>query len=94
MAKGMYIGIDGVARKAKKMYLGVDDKARKVKKAYMGVDGVARCIFSGSDLEYYGTATELSVARNNLAATTVGNYALFGGGEFNVHSAVVDVYTA
>ena len=26
------------------------------------------------------TATKLSVARNQLAATTVGNYALFGGG--------------
>ena len=31
-------------------------------------------------LSYYGLAPELSVARSLLAATTVGNYALFGGG--------------
>ena len=38
------------------------------------------------------TPTELSQARNNLAATTVGNYALFGGGDTGSHSAVVDAY--
>ena len=44
-------------------------------------------------LQYYGTATKLSVARRSLAATTVGNYALFGGGykEFGM-STVVDAY--
>ena len=31
-------------------------------------------------LSYYGTIDALSVARNGLAATTVGDYALFGGG--------------
>ncbi len=41
-------------------------------------------------LSYYGTITPLSVARNGLAATTVGNYALFGGG--SPTSNVVDVY--
>ena len=34
-------------------------------------------------LSYFGTPTALSVARSSLAATTVGNYALFGGGEAN-----------
>ena len=38
------------------------------------------------------TPTELSQARNNLAATTVGNYALFGGGDTGSHSDVVDAY--
>ena len=31
-------------------------------------------------LFYYGLAPELSVKRHTMAATTVGNYALFGGG--------------
>ncbi len=35
------------------------------------------------------TPTALSVARSYLAATTVGNYALFGGGEYD---ATVDAY--
>ena len=37
-----------------------------------------------------GNATQLSKARYGLAATTVGNYALFGGGY--VYSSVVDAY--
>jgi len=44
---------------------------------------------------YYGTTPEpLSVARDYLAATTVGNYALFGGGyrDYYVYSDTVDAY--
>lgn len=48
MAKSIYIGVDGKARKAKNIYIGVDGKARKVKKMYIGVNGVARlCYTSG-----------------------------------------------
>ena len=43
-------------------------------------------------LQYYGTATELSALRRNLAATTIGNYALFGGGYYVDGSAIVDAY--
>lgn len=42
------------------------------------------------------TASELSQARNRFAATTVGNYALFGGGSREMSNdayATVDVYT-
>ena len=42
---------------------------------------------------WYGNATPLSQARYNLAATTVGNYALFGGGySSSGYSSVVDAY--
>jgi hypothetical protein len=54
--------------------------ARKICKAYIGIGGVARPCWNSGELEYYGTITPLSVARRALAATTVGNYALFGGG--------------
>jgi len=43
-------------------------------------------------LKNIGTATALSVARGSLAATTLGNYALFGGGLATGYSAVVDAY--
>ena len=70
--------------------------ARKTKKAYIGIGGVARPFFSGGELAYYGTATALSAARRELAATTVGNYALFGGGitisSINRTHATVDAY--
>ena len=93
MAKKLYIGVDGVARKVKKAYIGVDNVARKVKKMYLGVNGVARCIFSGGELSYYGTATSLSQARSGLASTTVENYALFGGGHNSVGGfSTVDAY--
>ncbi|MGI6029754.1 MAG: hypothetical protein ACOX81_10180 [Candidatus Heteroscillospira sp.] len=69
--------------------------AHKIKKAYIGIGGVARPCWSGGELAYYGTITGLSVARKSLAATTVGNYALFGGGNSG-SSAVktVDAYNA
>ena len=56
------------------------DVARKVKKAYIGVGGVARPCFGGGELAYYGTATPLYVEREGLAAASIGDYALFGGG--------------
>ena len=73
----------GTARKIKKGYVGAGNLARKIKKGYIGIGGVARPFWSGGELAYYGTITELSVARRNLAATSVGNYALFGGGDTN-----------
>ena len=97
MAKRAYIGVGGVARKVKKGYIGVGDVARKIKKAYIGIGGVARPCWSGGELAYYGTITPLSIERCYLAATTVGNYALFGGGygdgNGNVKLNTVDAYT-
>ena len=96
MAKGAYVGVDGVAHKIKKIYTGVDNVARKVKKGYFGVGGVARPFFSDEGLEYYGVIDPLSVARSRLAATTVGDYALFGGGytQSDGHYDTVDAYNS
>ena len=46
-------------------------------------------VFIGGELKYYGNATPLSSGRGHLAATTIGDYALFGGGS---NSNVVDAY--
>ena len=74
-------------------YVGDDGVAHKVVKGYVGVNGVARKIYEpvvySSRLSNY-IATSLSKARDKLAATTVGNYALFGGGS---NSSIVDAYT-
>lgn len=44
---GVYIGVDGTARKIKGGYIGVDGKARKIKKGYIGDEnGVARLCWS------------------------------------------------
>ena len=98
MTKACYVGVAGKARKVKKIYTGVANKARKVKKAYVGVGGKARLFFSADQkLGYYGTVTGLSQGRDDLAATTVGDYGLFGGGvDFifgNSYFATVDAYT-
>ena len=71
---------NGKACKIKKGYIGINGVARKIKKAYIGVGGVARPCWGGGVLAYYGTVTELSIGRRELAVTTVGNYALFCGG--------------
>ena len=42
MAKAMYVGIGGVARKVKNGYLGVGGVTRFVRRGYLGVSGVAR----------------------------------------------------
>ena len=46
MAKALYDGVSGVARKVKKKYDGVSGVAQAVKKAYDGVGGVARQFWS------------------------------------------------
>ena len=43
-------------------------------------------------LFYYGLAPELSVKRERPVATSVGNYALFGGGYGSGYSSTVDAY--
>ena len=92
MAKGIYLGVGNVARKVKKAYIGIGGVARKIKKMYIGIGNVARLFFSGGELEYVGTITALSAARDSLRATTVGSYALFGGGYTSNFSNVVDAY--
>lgn len=54
--------------------------ARKIKKAYIGIGGIARPCWGAGELVYYGTTTSLGYEVTELAATTIGNYALFGGG--------------
>ena len=97
MTKACYVGVAGKARKVKKIYTGVANKARKVKKAYVGVGGKARLFYSADQkLSYYGTATALSHVMSALAATSVGNYGLFGGGATgffgNAFFSTVDAY--
>ena len=46
MAKSLYTGMNGVAKKGKKSYYGVNGVARKVKKMYYGVGNVARLFWT------------------------------------------------
>lgn len=102
MAKGIYIGVSGKARKVKRLYVGVGSKARKVKKMYIGVGGKARLCYS-AELEKVGTATALRVARYALSSARVSGHVLFAGGAVEdesyvmkryVPSSVVDAYNA
>ena len=52
MAKEIYVGVDGRARKAKALYVGVDGKARRVKKVYVGVGGKARLAWEDDPYPY------------------------------------------
>ena len=96
MAKAVYVGVDSKARKMKKAYIGIGGKARKVKKMYIGVGGKARLCYS-AEADKFGTATPLSKYRSLLAGTTVGGYALFGGGgdsDAKEVEAIMDAYNA
>ena len=69
--------------------------ARKIKKGYIGVGGVARPFWSGGELAYYGTITPLMEGRTNIAAASVGEYAIFFGGTIAVASpcSTVEIYS-
>ena len=43
---GIYIGVDGVAKKISSLYVGVDNVAHGVNKAYIGVNNVARLFYT------------------------------------------------
>ena len=45
MAKNLYMGVGGKARKRKAAYIGISGKARKIKKIYVGVGGKARLVY-------------------------------------------------
>ena len=79
MALGIYIGVNGNAQKVKRLFIGVATKAQLVRKAYIGIGGIARLFWDVTGFERT-LAPPLSSARHSLAATTVGSYALFGGG--------------
>ncbi|WP_033118139.1 hypothetical protein [Intestinimonas butyriciproducens] len=96
MAKRVYIGVGGKARKVKKIYIGVAGVARKVKKAYIGVGGVARIFWSGGQIESYGEVTALSVGRQEPAGNAIGGYALFAGGRSasSTYRNTIDAYNS
>ena len=69
---------------------------RKIKRGYIGIGGVARPFWSGEKaLVSYGPITAMSTVRCSHAGGTVGNYALFAGGQdANTSVATVDTYNA
>lgn len=64
---GVYIGVDGVAKKVKDIYIGVNGVARKVKKAYIGVNGVAKeCYSSGKKLNSCAVGDIVQLTENGV----------------------------
>ncbi|WP_281532083.1 hypothetical protein [Anaerocolumna aminovalerica] len=102
MAKGVYFGVNNVARKVKKLYFGVDGKARKIKKMYFGVDGKARICYSAGVRKVKAMTITYPVAgRNNYyagACASIGEYLLIEDTEhsFNhiecINSSLNSVY--
>lgn len=78
MAKGIYFGVGGAARKVSKLYFGVDGVARKVKKVYFGVGGLPRLAYSVEPGKR--AITQLTTARDYHCAVSNPSYALFAGG--------------
>ena len=57
MAKKVYAGVGGTARKVKRGYAGVNNIARKIKRGYVGIGGVARPFWAGGETLYDGKRT-------------------------------------
>ena len=85
------------AKKVTKAYIGASNLARKVIKGYIGVDGVAKQFFEApSSISYYKALSNLSDTKYRGGATTVGNYAIFAGGDgtSSTNNLIVDYYTS
>ena len=92
--KGLFMGVNGVAKKGKNLYIGVNGVAKKIKKIYVGdKNGIARTVHT--DIVNLDTVkdpntgetllltpiTMIWSARDGLTAnTTDSGYALFLGG--------------
>lgn len=104
MATRIYTGVDGKAREVKRIYVGVDGKARSVKKVYVGVNGKARlCWRQPGIYKYTGNIDPLSDRVYDVCGGSVGNYAIFAGGNntgldgthsTNAGSTMADAYTS
>lgn len=55
--------------------------AHRIVKAYIGIGGVARPFWGGDTATFYGHIGNFSTLRKNYVATTLGDNALFAGGE-------------
>lgn len=93
MAKGAYFGVGSTAKKIKKMYIGIGGIARKVKRAYIGIAGKARLWFSGEPSIIRDPSVTLSVFRPLVSGGSVGNYAVFAGGNDD-NNASADTFSA
>lgn len=98
------MGVFGTSKRAKRMYTGVNGAARRVKKCYVGGGCYGRSDQPSAVVDAYDdtltrtTIEELSEARYELAATSIGKYALFAGGhipylsETSGETTAVDAY--
>lgn len=75
MAKGIYVGVDGVVKKCKH-YIGVGGVAKKVKKGYVGVSGTPKLMYS-SDLAYSTTISQSFTPSAPQVGTANPKYAIF-----------------
>lgn len=90
MAKGMYVGVNGVAKKVKTMYVGVGGVAKRVKRAYIGVNGVAKLFYLNSGtITSKGLITNLKSYRPACIGGSVGNYAIIAGGTSTTSSSEI-----
>ena len=82
MAKAIYEGIGGVARKVKAVHEGIGGVARKVKAGYIGVGGVARQFFTSDDKAYLynnGTVSPYTWSASASPASMQTNYMSVSG---------------
>lgn len=76
MSTGIYIGVNGVARKVKTGYIGIGGVARKIKKGYIGINGVARLFYSAEDkLKASGYVSTGTDRTDGVIKPYIGKYA-------------------
>lgn len=80
MAKKTLLTVDDSYREVQNILITVDGAYRRIKKACVTIGGVYRPCWGDDEVQYYGTITPLNTTRSGFAASSTGDYALFGGG--------------
>lgn len=81
MAKAMYEGVGGVARKVIKRYEGMSGVSRAITKGYYGVSGIARQYWQPQSINFYtrlqNGATDITTINDSFAGIENGKWRLY-----------------
>ena len=81
MAKGVYIGVNNVARNVKKENIGINNVARNVESGYIGIGNVAKRFFGTNKLYLYKNGDECTSISGGWALQTNTFYQTKYGGK-------------
>lgn len=94
MARDVFIGVDGIARRVKAIYYGVGGVAHRVIDGYVGVNGVARSFLAKFTAKFWSAiaGNEGTVIHNVFTGRQEGNWRLYMEAQCNNNTETARAY--